>query len=166
MQTTLEPHECHYLSAAEGWIELGCPAEAAAELAHIPAARAVHPEVLRVRYQLQAAVRDWRLAADTAQQLRERAPGRSFGWIQLAYALHELKKTREAYDVLLPALKRFPREYIIPYNLACYSCQLDRLPEARSWLRAAVALAGIKAIRKLADEDPDLKPLQGELLKD
>jgi tetratricopeptide (TPR) repeat protein len=166
MLKPLKPHECHLLSAAEGWIELGCPDDAAAELKQIPSSQALHPDVLRVRYQLQAAVKDWRLAIDTAQLLCERTPGRSFGWVQLAYALHELKRTREAYDVLLPTVKRFPKEYLIRYNLACYSCQLDRLPEARTWLREAIAIAGVKTIRQLADTDPDLKPLGGKLLPD
>jgi len=35
-------------------------------------------------------------------------------------ALHELKRTQEAFDLLLPAADKFPAPWTIPYNLACY----------------------------------------------
>jgi hypothetical protein len=68
-----------------------------------------------------------------------------------------------AWDALLPASEQFPKEPIIPYNLACYACQRQRLAEARTWLERAMRVGGREAITLLALKDPDLEPLWGEL---
>jgi len=49
------------------------------------------------------------------------------------------------------------------YNLACYSCQLGRLDEARDWLKKAIALVGADTIKEMAATDPDLEPLRAEI---
>ena len=81
----------------------------------------------------------------------------------MAYALHELKRTKEAWDILLPVATRFPGEYIVRYNLACYACQLGNLPTARKWLERAVEVVGPDLIRKMALQDADLEPLWPEI---
>ena len=48
-------------------------------------------------------------------------PDEPVGWIHRSYVLHEQKRTREAWDLLLPAAKKFPEDFTIPYNLACYA---------------------------------------------
>jgi DNA-binding protein HU-beta len=40
--------------------------------------------------------------------------------------LHELKRTEEAYDLLLPVVHKCPSCCTIPYNLACY-CEVGLL---------------------------------------
>jgi tetratricopeptide (TPR) repeat protein len=77
----------------------------------------------------------------------------------LAYAFHELKKTQEAYDCLIPVIDKFPNEWLMLFNLACYSCQLGKLEEAMQWLEKAGDLAGDKDIREMALDDADLEPL-------
>jgi len=47
-----------------------------------------------------------------------------------------------AWGMLLPAFEKFPEEPTIPYNLACYACQMKRLDEARQWLERAATIAG------------------------
>jgi tetratricopeptide (TPR) repeat protein len=86
-------------------------------------------------------------------------PDNSFGWKHWAYALHELKRTKEAWGVLIPVVDKFPDDYIISYNLACYCCQLGKRKEAFQWLWKAIDLAGKKDIRLMALDDPDLEPL-------
>jgi hypothetical protein len=83
--------------------------------------------------------------------------------IHWAYSLHELKRTKEARAVLLPMADKFPDQYIIPYNLACYCCQLGELKESLQWLGKAIDLAGKKEIRLMALEDPDLEPLRKQI---
>jgi predicted Zn-dependent protease len=87
--------------------------------------------------------------------------------VHRSFALHELRRTREAYDQLLAAAGRFPKEMIIPYNLACYTCQLGDLAAARRWLERALALGGNPRQKLLrlesALEDTDLQPLWEEL---
>jgi hypothetical protein len=49
------------------------------------------------------------------------------------------------------------------YNLACYSCQMGNLDEARIWLKKAVALAGAETIKQMALNDADLEKLRSEI---
>ena len=48
----LEAPDCHHLRAADGWLELGSPAEAEAELALIAPEHQRHPDVLEMRWVL------------------------------------------------------------------------------------------------------------------
>lgn len=159
----LEPPDTHHLNAAEGWLGLGNASEAEQEFQKLSPAAAVHPEALRVRYHLYQFDQRWEPAAETAQALCRVVPEMPFGWIHWAYALHELKRTREAYQALLPVIDRFPEEYVIPYNLACYCCQLGRMEEARTWLEKAITLAGPQTIKRMAAADPDLLSLRPEI---
>jgi hypothetical protein len=52
---------------------------------------------------------------------------------------------------------------VIPYNLACYACQLGDLDDARRWLERAVALRSRADLRRLALNDHDLQPLWDEI---
>ena len=47
---------------------------------------------------------------------------------------------------------------MIPYNIACYLCQLERLDEAKLRLADALKIGG-KGIRAAALGDEDLMPL-------
>jgi predicted Zn-dependent protease len=164
MIKSLEPPDIHHLNAAEGWLGLGNVSEAEQELTRLTTTVHSHPEVLRVRYHLYAKTKKWSRAAETAEVICGIVPGSPFGWIHLAFALHELRRTREAYNVLIPVVDRFAEEYVIRYNLACYSCQLGELEEARAWLKKAIALAGKDTIKEMAGTDPDLQTLRTEIL--
>jgi len=63
---------------------------------------------------------------------------------------------------LLPVVDKFPDQYIIRYNLACYACQLGNLKEARDWLKKAIDMADTKEVKLMALNDPDLEPLRQE----
>ena len=161
----LQPPDTHHLSAAEGWLELGNPAEAQAELERLsPGARGV-VEVLGLRWSIGAHYKSWEDCIGIATKMIELAPKNIFGWIHRSFALHELKRTQEARDLLLPGAKLFPKNETIPYNLACYECQLGRLIEARQWLEKALARTGPAALKQQALEDLDLQPLWGEIAR-
>ena len=66
---------------------------------------------------------------------------------------------------MLPVLDKFPKEYIMRYNLACYAAQLGNLKEARDWLQKAIDLAGTNEVKLMALNDPDLEPLWREIGK-
>ena len=163
MTNGLEPPDSHHLNAAEGWLGLGNTEEAGNELAKLSLSVLSHPEVLRVKYHQYEKTGQWERAAETAQLLCQIIPEAPFGWIHLAYALHELRRTREAYKVLVPVVNRFPEEYVIRYNLACYCCQLGELQEARAWLKKAIALIGADTIKEMASSDKDLEPMKEEI---
>jgi predicted Zn-dependent protease len=122
-----------------------------------------HPYVLELRWQISAAAKKWHAALDIASTLVQLMPENPFGWIHRSYCLHELKRTQEARDELLPVVEGFPDEAIMRYNLACYECQLGRLRQAKGWLEKAVGLGCASKIKLMALNDPDLEPLWKEI---
>jgi predicted Zn-dependent protease len=87
---------------------------------------------------------------------RALAPENESGWIDQSYTLHELKRTREAFERLVAVVGKFPGAYVIPYNLACYQCQLGNSEEALRWLKKAAVSSDAATIRAMAMGDPDL----------
>jgi tetratricopeptide (TPR) repeat protein len=161
----LEPPDTHCLSAAIGWLELGNPAEAKAELDKVSPACQQHADVLEVRWLLCAEQRDWSAALAAARAILQAAPKRASGWLHQAYALRRVPEggLEKAWDVLLPTSEKFPKEPVVAYNLACYACQMNRLPEARTWLKRALKLGGKEEIEAMALRDSDLEPLWEEI---
>ena len=163
MAANIEPPDLHHLNAAQGWLELENTTEAIEELKQISPELLTHPEVLTLTWQVFARERKWENCVELANCLVEKTPRNTQGWIHRSYALHELKRTREALDTLLPALALFPKEWLIHYNLACYCCRLEQLDRARAFLQKAVKFGDAKEIKKMALADADLKELRAEI---
>lgn len=152
-----------HLNAAEGWLGLGDVVSASNELEEISPEFRVHPAVLLMRCDIYSAAKKWDYVISISETLVKQLPKLSEPWIHRSFALHELKKTQDAYDQLLPAADKFKKLWVVQYNLACYCCQLGKLEEALSWLEMAIDRAGKKDIRLQALEDPDLEPLWGKI---
>jgi Flp pilus assembly protein TadD len=148
------------LRAAEGWLELGLPDEALSEIDEISESHRHHPLALAVQWRLHSHAGRWRKCVELADELVQVEPSDVFGWIHRSYALHELKRTQEAADLLQPAIGLFPKEELIPYNLACYACQLGRLDEAKAFLEVAFKRGKRSEILERALEDTDLERLR------
>lgn len=151
--------DAHYLNSGWGWLELGNPTEALGEIERISAGARLHPEVLMLRWEIQATLRQWEEALETARCLVQVAPERSESWIKQSFALHELKRTQEAWDALMSVAESFPEVSTVPYNLACYACVLEQFTAAMAWLRRAVKVGGKKSVKAMAMSDPDLRAL-------
>ena len=138
--------------------------EADAELQQIAPARRLHPAVLEVRHNLYAKAKRWEECVVMAEALVKLVPKATFGWIHRSFALHELKRTQEALDELLPAADLFKDEITIHYNLACYECVLGNLRAAKLRLATAFKLARkqkcVGEWKTQMSQDPDLKPLR------
>jgi tetratricopeptide (TPR) repeat protein len=163
----LEPPETHYLLGAVGWIELGNCAEAELELGRISAARQQHPNVLEVRWMLYNEQKKWAEALQAARWLIHAAPERASGWLHQAYALRRVPDggLKQAWDALLPVFEKFPRESLVPYNLACYACQMGDLEAARTWFQRSLNLSDKQRLKAQALADSDLEPLWEEIRK-
>jgi predicted Zn-dependent protease len=161
----IEPPDTHYFFAAIGWMELGNPAEARAELAHISPERQEHPDVLEVRWSIATEQACWEEGLQIAQALLRQAPERSSGWLHQAYALRRTPGggVQRAWEALLPAFDKFPKEPTIPFNLSCYACQMRQPDTARDWLRRAAAIGGKEKVKQQALQDSDLEPLWDEI---
>jgi len=159
----LEFQDQRHLEAAEGWFGLGNQVEAFEELERITPQMRVHPDVLELRWQIYTKEKKWEACVHIARAITKLAPSLSHGWIHWAYSLHELKRTKEAKDVLLPVVDKFPKEPIMRYNLACYCCQLGNLKESRAWLEKAFELTDENEVKLMALNDHDLEPLWREI---
>ena len=161
----MPPPDSHFASAAEGWLELGNPEAALGELEQISTDQQEHPHALELLWSVCAALERWEAARDAAEALVSTAPSVQSGWIHRAYATRRMPNgsLEAAWLALYPAAKLFPEEPLIPYNLACYACQMGRLSEAKTWLERALRMPADKrqadGLKKMALEDADLEPL-------
>lgn len=166
----LEPPDTHLVRAVEGWLELGLPDEAEAELAQLSSVAKARPHTLDLCWQIHAHRKEWGLAHTVAELLVSAAPDNPSGWIHRAYAARRMDGggLQTAWDELRPAADRFRTEFLVPYNLACYACQMGRTDAARHWLGRAYEAAGKpnarEGIKLMALADPDLAPMREEIL--
>jgi hypothetical protein len=163
--TPLPKPDSYYRDCAEGWLLLGNAKEAELEWNQIDPVYQRRPEVLSLKWNIHVLAKDWDRAAETAAQQCEVDPESPDGIVHLAYSVRRRSGggIQQAWDILQPAHQRFPKETIIPYNLACYAAQLNRLDEAWEWLQKAVRIAGPSQIRTMALRDDDLIPLHSRL---
>lgn len=147
------------LRAAEGWLELGNPAEAAQALAEVDSAHSPLPEVLEMRAKIYAASRQWHACLSAADKLTDVAPHRAGGWLLLAQAQHGLHHTADACETLLAVLDRFPEDPSLACQLARYGCLLGWQREARQWFQRAVEISKSLKLDLGVDKDPMLQPL-------
>lgn len=157
----------HRLNAVLGWLELGLPADGLDEFQRMPQDVQERPEMLDLRWTLEARLERWPEALATAEKLMAVQPGEPSSWLHHAYALRRVPHggLAQAQSALRPAFEKFQKEATIPYNLACYACQLGNLEEARAWLARAVERSSPQHIRGMALKDNDLTPLWDEIAR-
>lgn len=159
----LEPPNTLHLRAALGWLELGNHLEANEELEKITPTLRAHPHVLDVRWRIYAAAKQWEPCVDLARALTKLVPDELVGWIHLAFTLHALKRTKEAWETLLPVADKFAGEWLVSYNLACYAATLGDLKSAWNRLERAFEIGDADKIKLKALGDPDLEPLWAQI---
>lgn len=161
---SLELPDKALLQAAQGWLELGCPCEARAELQRMAAPNRRHPDALQVMWRVCAKEQRWSDCLAIATRLTQITPERRFGWLHQAMALHKLGRTNEAIEVLLEIRERFEPNTTIPYYLACYYCSLGRIHEAKDWLEDALnqaeTLEELNRLKQRASSEPLLAPVR------
>jgi predicted Zn-dependent protease len=158
-QDTLTLSAARHIQAAEGWLDLGDWRSANEEPENVPARLRAHPSVLEMRFRVYSMAKHLELALEVAEAVVALTPHEETAWINRSYVLHDMKRTQEAYDQLLPALERFEEECTIPYNLACYACQLGDHAHAKELLALAYERGDANEIKLMALDDPDLAPL-------
>ena len=101
-----------------------------------------------------------------------RSEGLEFGFeVEGTHRAYAMRRVRHgglqlAWSLLRPAFDKFPKEDIIPYNLACYAAQQGRLDAAWDWLQRAIEACGdAKVIKQRAMADTDLQPIWEKVRK-
>ena len=145
------------IEAAQGYSELGMPAEALAELDSLQPSVRNRPDLLELRILILMQAKKWRAALTASREFCERRPRDTIGFIHTAFCLHELGRSNEAKSVLLSGPAALIDEPTYHYNLACYECVLGNLETAQAHLETSIFLD--KNLRHFAKNDPDLKAL-------
>lgn len=136
----LQAPDLRTLAVCRGWINLSEYHKAMDELDSLAADTWTHPEVMEMRAIIYHKLRQWQECLELSSALVHLAPGRSLGWVLRSFALFEMRRTREALNLLLPAARLFPNDWVIRYNLACYLSQLSQTEDAWYWLQQAYNL--------------------------
>ena len=139
-RTNLQSSEIHHLVPAEGWFELGNYAEAKKELDLIEPCHRNHLDVLVLRLRTCVKLSQWEESLELATAVLDQDQSYSDYWIKRSCSLHELTRTKEAYDLLKPALLLFPGEHVIPFNLNVYARALGRPLMAFYWRFQAIRI--------------------------
>jgi tetratricopeptide (TPR) repeat protein len=157
----LEPPDQQYWQAAVGYVELGMFQDANDELEKIDPFNRAAPEVLAVRVAIYHGLKKWELMQQIAKRLKQFEPDNPRWTISLAYATRRTLSTDVAMKILVDAEAKFPREPAIPYNRACYYCQLGEMEKAKRYLKEAFEID--LNWRKAALADEDLRPFWDSL---
>lgn len=144
-------------NAAQGYLNLNMAHEAWKELDMIPALYQDNMEVLQLRIWILMRQKKWKEALRAARELCTALPNLPSPWIDVAYCLHEMKKTNEAKKSLLEGPTSLIDYPTFHYNLACYEACLGNEDSARNYLKIAFKMQ--PSYRKDALHDPDLKSL-------
>ena len=150
----LEPNDQRLLTAAQGFLELGLPLDANAEIESMDADVRHLPEVLAVRVGIYRALEAWPLMQVVARQLALYAPDEPVAW---AFATRRADSLDAARIILVNAVERLPGVAVFLFNLACYEAQLGDVASAKAHLSRAIELRGDLRLRAL--EELDLEPL-------
>ena len=148
-----------HLQFARGWLELGCTAEAARELAGVGPTAATSAEALDVRFQLLVRERRFSEALPLAWDQFHRFPAEVRGLMNVGNVLFWLGRPDEAVEVVLPAVQKHPGEAVLLYNLACYYVSLGDPESAKDWIRKALAVGHRDRVIQHALIDDDLRDL-------
>lgn len=156
------PDEARWgVQRADGYMDLRMWEQAACELDRVDRKHHASFPFRHCRLRLAIEIKDWKESARLAKALHGQAPEEPETWIELAYVARRAEGVDAARQILSRALTRFPKVAIIPFNLACYECQLGDMNQARRYLARAFKLE--PGYRRLAAEDRDLEPLWPEL---
>lgn len=145
------------LNAAEGYLQLGMPEEAAVEIGMLP--KKVRGELRSLELELAAEMmlKHWDYGAELARLLCGLKPAKKAYFLHAAYCMHETGDTFAAKSFLMSGPKGLMKDALFHYNMACYSAVLDDPSEAQRHLGDAFYLD--PALRETAKSDPDLKGL-------
>lgn len=157
------------LRAAEGWLALGDCASAFEELDRVSPPARSHSAILKLRWRIYAKAGKWGNAYTVAEGLSRLEPDDSQPYVWRSYSARRMKGggIGLALELLLDVVNDFPDEPLLPFNIACYQCQLGNLDEAKAWMHTALEVADLtghgRELRARTFAEPDLAELQDGL---
>ena len=150
----IQPADTLHLESAKGWCELGSFSEANEELEKISSPSSAHPDVMEVRWQIYSNLKRRDCILEIAVEIIKLDPRRVTGWLYKANSLQELNRPLEAYETLIEANERFPKNKTVLFELSDICCMLpERLNESDDWLAKSLEI-GIQKVKTKAFDDP------------
>jgi predicted Zn-dependent protease len=146
-----------FVVEAQGYLELGMLDDAADALEQIPPENKTSLPVVALRVEIFQAAKRWSDMEAVCGYLVGLEPDNPQWWLRWGYATRRAKDEKAAAKLLKHALRKFPDEPCLLYNLGCYLCVMGKLDEARQALKQTFSLD--KSFRLLAVDDPDLTEL-------
>ena len=137
-----------FLNAAQGWLELGNPAEARRELDHIATVMRGHPDVLFLRWEIYARSKSWKRALAVARTLTARAPDDPRAWIALARSVQQTGQVQKAYTTLAGCVVDFPGSWELLADTAAYAHLCGKEREAERYLTLALAVGDPDQVKR------------------
>ncbi|HJO10172.1 MAG TPA: tetratricopeptide repeat protein [Verrucomicrobiota bacterium] len=159
----IPPPDNHHLSSATGWLQLGNPTEALADLGKVSPEQREHHEVLHLEWHIHAQNKVWESCLEIGRVMVNLHPHDIAGWINQANALFYLKRAQEAFELLESVRGKHPKNEAIPYNLSCYACQFGDLTLAMDCYQEAAQVGDREKIREVALQDPDMEPIWDQI---
>lgn len=158
--------EMHLMRAALGWLELGNPAEARAEMEKIAKKFNTNPNVVLIWCDISAAQGNWDDCLKGALKVTKMLPSCLDGWIHLANATRHTGKDgiKKAEKILSSIYLKFHFCPAISYTRALCAGQRGDYEMAAEWLDDAFTCATQKAdvideFAAKAMKAPELKPI-------
>ena len=135
--------------------------EALAELSSIPDIGIGDPDIVELRLHVLIQAKQWAEALSAAEELLRIRPLAIPAYIHGAFALHELRRTAEARDLLLKGPEELRKDPTFHYNIGCYEAVLGNREAALRSLNQSFALDD--SYRDFARHDPDLAIVSKDL---
>ncbi len=137
-----------------GYLELGMADEALSELKAMSAVKKKTERHCELLLATQMMLKEWDVAAKTAERLCVINGEESSYFIHAAFCLHEIGDTEGALKQLMSGPRELMKESLYHYNLACYQAVLGQVKLAELSLSRSFDLDG--KLRSVALEDDDL----------
>ena len=146
------------LQFASGYLSLGMPDEALAELTSLKSESRNFPEVMSLKGQIYLLRSEWSSAAEMAEEGHNRYPELPDFYIQQALAYEQLGQPLRAIDIWMSAPEEIQRSGFCHYNLARCQARLGNVSSAKKHVLQAVKLE--PALRPAVKTDPLLNSLK------
>ena len=150
------------MTYANGYRELGMFDDALAELDGMKPCEHSRKETLQMRLAVLMEATRWEEALPIANRLASIESSDPGHLVNLAFVTRRANSLSGARSILETAVKRFPKEAIIHYNLGCYACCNEEMDTAKLHLLRAFELD--ESYLKMSLEDEDLVSLRDWLI--
>lgn len=149
------------MDAARGYLYLGLPDEALAEIEPVPFTHRFTREFMELRTTIHMALKQWLEALVISRNVCHLFPASEQGFLDASRCLHKLGRTQEAKEVLLQAPSSLRTKAVHHYHMSRLEAKMGNLESARKSLKRAIDLD--PKYRKLALKSDELQALSAEM---